>query len=80
MVSGRPGAAGFTYADENGNVRVLVGNVELLTESTGAETRYPAAVVLCDAENKVIWQLSTRMKIEWCVFCKQAIVPDSRPV
>ena len=53
---GRPGAAGFTYADENGNVRVLVGNVELLTESTGAETRYPAAVVLYDAEHHVIWQ------------------------
>jgi len=49
-------AEGIGYFDENGNLRARIGRVELITPSTGAETTYPAAVVLYDDEGNVIWQ------------------------
>ena len=49
-------ADGIAYWDENQNVRAKLGRVELTTPATGAETAYPAAVVLYDAEGNVIWQ------------------------
>ena len=47
---------GIRVSDENGTTRALMGNVELVTPATGAETRYPAAIVLYDAEGHVIWR------------------------
>ena len=36
--------------------RTQIGTVYLQNETTGAETTYPAAVVLYDDEGNVIWQ------------------------
>jgi len=47
---------GVAILDENEATRVSLGSVALTTPSTGAETSYPAAVVLYDAEGNVIWQ------------------------
>ena len=47
---------GIAYFDEDGSVRARLGAADLVTPSTGAETHYPAAVVLYDAEGNVIWQ------------------------
>ena len=49
-------AEGISYFDENDNGRVQLGRAEIVTPSTGAETTYPAAVVLYDAEGNVIWR------------------------
>ena len=46
----------ITYYDEKGRTRTQLGAVEFVLPSTGAETRFPAAVVLFDADNNVIWQ------------------------
>ena len=46
---------GISYWDENGIIRAELGRVELTTPSTGAETTYPAQVVLYDDDNNVIW-------------------------
>jgi hypothetical protein len=50
------GAAGFSYADENGQMRALMGVAELVSPETGMESRYPAAVVLFDADGNLIWR------------------------
>ncbi len=50
------GAFGFDYFDENGKTRAQLGRTVIVTTSTGAETTYPATMVLYDAEFKVIWQ------------------------
>ncbi len=50
------GADGYRYSDANGKLRAQVGSAELLTTATGAETRYPAAVVLYKPDGKVLWQ------------------------
>ena len=47
---------GIAYFDENGELRAQLGVATLTTPATGAETHYPAAVVLYDAEGNVIWQ------------------------
>ena len=47
---------GFTYLDENGTIRAELGEVGLPAPGTGIQTLYPAAMVLSDAEGKVIWQ------------------------
>jgi hypothetical protein len=47
---------GFAYFDENFTPRALLGVVELVTPFTGAETPYPAAVVLPDDEGGVIFR------------------------
>ena len=49
-------ASGIRYMDENGNTRARMGAVELTTPATGAETRYPAAVVLYTADGTVLWK------------------------
>jgi hypothetical protein len=49
-------AGGISYFDENGNGRAQLGRAKIVAPSTGAETTYPAAVILYDAEGKVIWQ------------------------
>jgi hypothetical protein len=48
-------AEGFQYWDENNHMRAQLGSVVLTTPSTGAETTYPAQVVLFDDDEKVIW-------------------------
>ena len=47
---------GLLVYDADGKRRAQIGEVDLLTPSTGAETHYPAAVVLYDADGNVIWQ------------------------
>ena len=47
---------GIMYIDENANVRAQLGRVVLKTPSTGAETTYPAQVVLHDVDGNVIWR------------------------
>jgi hypothetical protein len=49
-------ADGFAYFDENGNTRAQMGSAELVTTAPGAETHYPAAVVLYKPDGKVLWQ------------------------
>ena len=51
---------GIRYYDENGQTRAELGAVELVTPSTGAETRYRAAVVLYDEDGDVIWRAPHR--------------------
>ena len=41
--------------DAEGNIRSRLGAVGLTSRATQALTRYPAAVVLYDAEGNVIW-------------------------
>ena len=48
----------IAYFDENGQTRAVMGRVVTTTPATGAETTYPAAVVLYDAEGNVIWRES----------------------
>ncbi len=47
---------GIFYYDENSARRAGMGRVRLVIPSAGAETTYPAQVVLYDAESKVIWE------------------------
>ena len=47
---------GITYVDERGNIRASLGHVVITNPTSGAETTYPAAVVLYDAGGNVIWQ------------------------
>ena len=47
---------GISYFDENRNTRARLGRVGLVTPSTGAETTYPAQVVLFDPEGNTIWE------------------------
>ena len=45
----------IAYYDENEQGRAEMGRVVTTTPTIGAETTYPAAVVLYDAEGKAIW-------------------------
>lgn len=48
-----PAASG--YFDENEQTRASLGAADLVTTATGAETHYPAAVVLYKPDGKVLW-------------------------
>ena len=47
--------AAISLLDEDGNIRSKLGAVRLTSQTAGAETSYPAAIALYDAEGKVIW-------------------------
>tara|TARA_B100002003_G_C14020695_1_gene492213 strand:- start:211 stop:687 length:477 start_codon:yes stop_codon:yes gene_type:complete len=49
------GAYGFSYYGESGTLRAQLGRVVLKTPATGAETKYPAQVVLYDDDFNVLW-------------------------
>ena len=48
--------AGLHVYDGDKKIRAQIGAADLVTPSTGAETHYPAAVVLFDADGNVIWK------------------------
>ena len=54
-LSGSANTGGISYGGENVVPCVQMGRVRTMTPATGAETTYPAAVILYGVDFNVIW-------------------------